>query len=105
MQPLKENPKLQDFQTYIRDVTIQRGFDKESAPELLMLLLEECGELAKAARKTTSIKTDAQSETFHVDLEAADVFIYLLEICNYFNIDLEQAFRDKEAINEKRTWT
>lgn len=82
----------------------ERGFEKETAPELFMLLMEECGELAKAARKTTSIKTDAQSESFHVDLEAADVFSYLLTICNYFDIDLEQAFREKESLNEKRVW-
>jgi len=32
------------------------------------------------------------------------VFIYLLDICNHFNIDLEKAFRDKEEINKKRIW-
>lgn len=104
MRALKEQPSLQDFQTYVRTMIAERGFENETTPELFMLFLEECGELAKATRKTTTIKSDAQSESFHIDLEAADVFIYLLAICNRFNIDLEQAFRDKEAINEKRTW-
>ncbi len=104
MQPIKEHATLQDFQDYVRNMVVERGFEKETALELLMLLMEECGELAKAARKTTSMRTDAQSESFHVDLEAADVFIYLLTICNHFDIDLEQAFRKKEALNEKRTW-
>lgn len=104
MQPLKGQPRLQDFQAYIHDMILERGFEKETTPELFMLLLEECGELAKAARKTTAIKSDAQSESFHIDHEIADVFMYILAICNRFDIDLEQAFRDKEAINEKRTW-
>jgi NTP pyrophosphatase (non-canonical NTP hydrolase) len=32
------------------------------------------------------------------------VFMYLLDICNHFDIDLEKAFREKEEINKKRTW-
>lgn len=69
-----------------------------------MLFLEECGELAKAARKTQKIKTAKTSEQLSLGYEAADVFIYLLDICNHFGIDLEKAFRDKEEINKKRIW-
>jgi NTP pyrophosphatase (non-canonical NTP hydrolase) len=32
------------------------------------------------------------------------VLIYVCCIANRFGIDLEQAFRDKEAQNEQRTW-
>ena len=82
----------------------ERGFDKETVPEMFMLFLEECGEMAKAARKTQTIKTDKHSEKFHLDHEMADVFIYLLDICNHYGVDLEKAFRDKEEINKKRIW-
>lgn len=102
---LPSRPKLQDFQSYVSMVVKQRGFENETISDLFMLLLEECGELAKAARKTQNIKTDQSSKTFEIDQEAADVFMYLLEICNRFDIDLEKAFRDKEAINAKRTWS
>jgi NTP pyrophosphatase (non-canonical NTP hydrolase) len=101
---LKEQPTLGDFQDYIAQMVKERGFDKETAPEIFMLFLEECGELAKAIRKTQNIKTDKNSENFHIDHEAADVFMYLLDICNHFGVDLEQAFRDKEEINKKRIW-
>lgn len=101
---LKQNPVLSDFQDYVERLVKERGFEKETIPELFMLLLEECGELAKAGRKIQHIKTDEQSERFHVDLEMADVFIYLLILCNRFGIDLEKAFRDKEEINKKRSW-
>ena len=30
--------------------------------------------------------------------------MYLLDICNHFNIDLEKAFREKEEINKGRVW-
>ncbi|MFA6534207.1 MAG: RS21-C6 protein [Patescibacteria group bacterium] len=101
---LKNNPTLHDFQEYVAELVKERGFDKESISEIFMLFLEECGELAKAARKTQNIKSDKNSEQFHIDHEAADVFIYLLDICNYFGVDLEKAFRDKEEINKKRLW-
>lgn len=36
--------------------------------------------------------------------EIADVFIYLLSICNSYNINLLEAFKDKEKINLNRDW-
>jgi len=101
---LKKNPTLKDFQKYVAKMIKKRGFDKETVPEVFMLFIEECGELAKAARKTQKIKSDKNSEEFHLTHEAADVFTYLLDICNYFSIDLEKAFREKEELNKKRNW-
>ncbi len=102
---LKERPTLKDFQQYVRDLVKERGFEDESVPELFMLLSEEIGEMAKAARKHTSIKMDDNSHKPDLELEIADVFIYLLDICNHFDIDLEKAFRNKEEINKKRVWS
>jgi len=101
---LKEDPTLQDFQKYIAEMIKERGFEKETITEMFMLFMEECGEMAKAARKSQNIHTDKNSEIFHLGHEAADVFMYLLDICNHFDIDLEKAFREKEEINKKRTW-
>ncbi len=82
----------------------ERGFDKETVPEIFMLLFEEVGEMAKAARKSQGIHTDENSVSHDLGHEAADVFMYLLDVCNHFNIDLEKAFREKEEINKKRVW-
>lgn len=82
----------------------ERGFGDETIPQLFMLFLEECGEMAKAARKYEKIRKDPNSKEHALDEEIADVFIYLLAICNKFNIDLEQAFREKEEINKNRVW-
>jgi NTP pyrophosphatase (non-canonical NTP hydrolase) len=101
---LKQQPTLKDYQQYVRDLVEERGFKKESIPEIFMLLSEEIGEMAKAARKCSDMKVDASSRKPVLELEIADVFVYLLDICNQFDIDLEKAFRDKEKINKKRTW-
>ena len=103
MTPLKSNPSLEDFQQYVREMVVERGFDKGTVSQTFMLFLEECGELSKAVRKFAAAKKDpAEADKYRVDHEAADVFIYLLDICNRFGIDLEKAFREKEAHNETR---
>lgn len=101
---LRQNPTLADFQSYVAEMVKERGFDKETVPEMFMLFLEECGEMAKAVRKTQNMKTDKNSEQFKLEGEAADVFVYLLDICNHLGVNLEKAFRDKEEINKKRSW-
>jgi len=101
---LKKNPTISDFQNYVAEMVKKRGFDEETLPEIFMLFLEECGEMAKAARKIQGIKSDNKSQKYILNHEAADVFIYLLDICNHLNIDLERAFREKEEYNKKRIW-
>ncbi len=95
---------LQEYQDYVRKMVVDRGFDKETIPEVFMLLLEEVGEFAKAARKSTGILNDPNSKDHDLAEEAADVFIYLLNLCNLLNVDLEKAFVEKEQKNAKRKW-
>jgi NTP pyrophosphatase (non-canonical NTP hydrolase) len=101
---LKERPTVSDFQKYVAQMVKERGFDEESATQIFMLFIEECGEMAKAMRKIERIHLDKNSEVFKLENEMADVFCYLLDLANHFNIDLEKAFREKEEINKKREW-
>jgi len=82
----------------------ERGFDKDTLAENFMMLFEECGELAKAARKSTGLKMAHDAATQDAAAEAADTLIILLGICNILDIDLEAAFRAKEEKNKQRTW-
>lgn len=104
MNSLPKKPTIADLQTLVAELCIERGFDKETLPEVFTVLVEEIGELAKAVRKANGQKIDAQSQHFDIAEEAADVFWLLLDLCNRLDIDLEQAFRDKESKNQKRTW-
>jgi NTP pyrophosphatase (non-canonical NTP hydrolase) len=102
---LPANPTLANYQKYVADMIVERGFKDESIAELLMLLMEECGELARACRKHTSVKSDAaREEKEMLEHELADILMYTLAIANKFGVDLEKAFRDKEEINKKRIW-
>lgn len=74
--------------------------------ELFCYLAEEVGELAKEIRKTEEnmnmdIKKEYDSCLKH---EIADVFIYLLAICDVYNINLLESFKEKEKINLDRVW-
>ena len=102
---LPKNPTPRDFQDYVSGLVKERGFTKQTLAQTFMLFMEECGEMAKAARKSQGIRIDKNSQEYHLDLEIADVFIYLLRICNDCGIDLEKAFRDKEEINKQRSWS
>lgn len=101
---LKTEPTLKDYQAYVNRLEIERGFIDQSVIVKSLLLGEEIGELYKAIRKSENIKMDVQSNVSPVKEELADIFIYLCSIANRFDIDLEDAFREKEEINKKREW-
>lgn len=102
---LPEHPTLQDFQKYMAEVCKERGWVNDTYAEKFLLFIEEIGELAKAMRKTAGLyKEKANPNNFELEEEFADVFSYLLDLANYFQIDLETAFRDKEQVNQHRIW-
>ncbi len=97
-------PGLVDYQELIKKLIVERGFDKETVPEVFMLFLEEAGEFAKAARKVSGIKTDDASKIHDLQEEAADVFWLLIDLCNRLDINLATAFEEKEKKNQSRIW-
>lgn len=105
MQQLKANPTLQDFQQYVLQMKQERGFNTTDKFYECCLLAEECGEVISAVRKNNKGgSVGDNSKVGDVALELADVFIYICSLANMHGIDLEKAFRDKEEINQKRTW-
>jgi len=102
---LKEDPILKDFQKYVEELEIERGFEKEDVFQKCLLLGEEVGELFKTVRKKDKItKIDHNSKFGSIDEELADIVILICTIANRLDIDLEKAFREKEELNKKRVW-
>lgn len=105
LRKLNSESSLKEIQTYINRMIETRGFEDETPQDVMLLLTEEVGELAKEIRKTTHIKLDAtKSRTTDVSGEIADVFMYILSMCRVMNIDLLEALKEKEERNLKRTW-
>jgi len=99
MSNLKEKPSLKDFQEYILETGLELGFGDLNALQRCIMLGEEVGELFKSIRKQENIKVDKDSKVDAIEDELADVFKQVCAVANYFNIDLEKAFRKKEEKN------
>ena len=101
---MSKDLSLGDYQELVKKLAAERGFDKETVPEVFTLLVEEVGELAKAIRKQNGQKIDTSRKQHEVEEEAADVFWLLVDLCNRLDIDLAKTFLEKEEKNSKRVW-
>lgn len=101
-----ENTTLREIQEYIDEMVNIRGWQNETPQDAMLLLTEEIGELAKEVRKScTHIQNDVnKNRTDDLNGEAADVFLMVLALCRTLDIDLLQAFKEKELINCNRKW-
>ncbi len=104
MLPLREASALIELQRYVRDMEVERGFDGRGVLQQCLLLGEEIGELFKAVRKHEKMRTGTTSITGSVEEELADVLIYVCAIANRLDVNLEDALRRKEELNETRSW-
>jgi NTP pyrophosphatase (non-canonical NTP hydrolase) len=105
MARLPEHPTLRGLQHYMDQVCQERGWVKDTYAEKFLLFTEEIGELAKAIRQMKGLyEENAKPEKRALEEEFADVLSYLLDLANHFQVDLEQAFRQKEQINQTRSW-
>jgi len=105
MLELGAQPTLADFQRYVVELEDERGFSEQDVVQKCLMLGEEVGELFKVVRKHTKIKVDPNSSVGEAGEELADIFIFLCAIATRLNVDLEQAFREKEEQNKTRGWT
>ena len=105
MASLRDDPTLKELQSYLALVCEERGWTKDSPSEKFVLFIEEVGELAKAMRQAAGLyEEQAKPRDMSLEEEFADVLSYLLDLANCFHVDLEQAFRAKEQINQSRIW-
>ena len=104
---LNETNTLREVQKYIKEVNTVRGFEGQPVQDIMLLLTEEIGELAKALRKTaTNMSTDINKDYNYdtVESEISDCFYVLNGICNKLNIDLFTCLKEKEKENIHRIW-
>ncbi len=103
---LTSRESLPALQRYVADMVEARGFSGERPRDVMLLMLEEVGELAKALRKTEGLKIDPTKADSYGSLggEMSDVLLYLIALANATGIDLAMALRAKEEQNDRRTW-
>lgn len=98
--PLIDTTALQQT---LAEFSGQRDWDRFHTPRnLLLALTGEVGELAEIFQWMSDAEAEAVMRTGkaeHVRQEVADVLLYLVRLAMVLEIDLDQAVRDKIALN------
>ncbi len=89
---------MADYQRYIHQLEASKGWLSADLVRNCFLMGEEVGELFAAVRRVEEDGAERVGE------EIVDVLNYLLAIANRLDIDLEAAFRTKNARNQTRSW-
>ncbi len=108
---LPEGASVREYQRYVHELEAMHGWLDVDLVHNCFLLGEEVGELFKAVRRhehlfdqTEPDPADAETRKAEVADELVDVLNYLLAIANRVDVDVEAAFRRKNAENQKRRW-
>lgn len=108
MQDFPKDSSLTDAQKWVSDMCKERGFDTNTSLEKFLLFTEEVGELAKAIRKVSGMHVEGshtlEEKQKELRGEFADVAMYLFDLANDFSVNIEEAIREKDEINKRRTW-
>jgi NTP pyrophosphatase (non-canonical NTP hydrolase) len=91
----------------IKEFAVSRDWEQFHTPKnLAMAIAGEAGELVAEfqwLKDEESVRKALSVEKFSdIELEVADVAIYLLRLCDVLGIDLAQAIRKKMEINQAR---
>lgn len=100
--------QLTELQAHMKKLCAHFNWVAEPEKKFL-LLVEEMGELAKAVRnkeKLSQEKTTKDPIAVQQNLaeEFADVFSYLIDLANSYDVDLGKAYTEKMSANFGRTW-
>jgi NTP pyrophosphatase (non-canonical NTP hydrolase) len=90
---------LRAFQRYYKRVASQRGYERETAQNCLLLMVEEVGELAHALRKRAKLARSGNARAVNEAQELADVLLYVIHMANILDLDIGSAVLDKEQMN------
>jgi NTP pyrophosphatase (non-canonical NTP hydrolase) len=93
---------LPALQRYYKRVAAQRGYERETAQNCLLLMVEEVGELAHTIRKREKLVRHGTPHQTNAAHEVADVFLYIVHMANILGLDLGSAVREKEDLNTAR---
>jgi dCTP diphosphatase len=93
---------IKEIQDKLAKFAKERDWDQFHSPKnLVMALTSEVGELNELFQ-WLSEKESENLDNDEVKQEIADIFIYLLRLCDKLGIDIEEAAKEKIEINAKK---
>ena len=108
---LAKDAPMARYQSYIHELEAMHGWLDLDLIHNCFLMGEEVGELFRAVREASKFYDQAEKAATSdeerraaVAEEIVDVLNYLLALANRLDIDVEEAFRAKNARNQQRRW-
>ena len=98
-------PTLDSLRAELRRFAAQRDWEQFHSPKnLAMALVAEAGELVEHFRWLTEAESEAlpREVRAEVEMEIADVLLFLVRLCDRLDIDPLSAAAAKLALNEQR---
>jgi NTP pyrophosphatase (non-canonical NTP hydrolase) len=98
----EESALLKNLQAKVAALRKERGFTQD--PErVLLLLVEEVGEVAQQLKRTWSPNYDSFTKNAIAE-ELADVLFVLLGLAELLDVDLAEAMKKKTVQDGERKW-
>ena len=97
--------KLYQLQQRLKEFAVVRDWEQFHSPKnLSTALMVEAAELAEHFQWLTEEQSHNLEEKKHKEVshEMADIFIYLLRMCEQLDVDIYQVVEEKILINEKK---
>lgn len=97
--------EIEQLTSSIREFATRRDWERFHTPKnLAMAITGEAGELAAEFQwlSTDEASMSSNLPIQKIELELADVAIYLLRLCDVLNIDFKGAIEKKMKLNESR---
>ncbi len=104
---MSQDKEIEALITEVREFAVSRDWEQFHTPKnLAMAIAGESGELVAEfqwLKEEESVKGALSAEKFRdIELEVADVAIYLLRLSDVLGIDLAEVVRKKLEINQSR---
>jgi dCTP diphosphatase len=104
---VSQDKEIEALMAEVREFAVSRDWEQFHTPKnLAMAIAGEAGELVAEfqwLKEEESTKSALSAEKFRdVELEVADVAIYLLRLSDVLGIDLAEVVRKKLEINQSR---
>lgn len=95
---------ISEYQTWLRDYDIARGFDRVLPSQTLVHAMEEMGEIAREVLYLDGYREDDDGEHRQALLaaELADCMTFLFKLAYQFDIDMEQALLANQPKADER---
>ena len=89
---------LSNMQAYSKELVDYKNWNGVSGAELTMLMSEEMGEVAKEVRKLHFEQGDQAHHQQELGHELVDVLAYICRLANMYDVNLEQAYKEKNMV-------